>query len=63
MPSVDIKMFAGRTLDQKRALVRSVTDAVVESLGVRADAVSVRITETTRENSARGGTLHIDSQK
>jgi 4-oxalocrotonate tautomerase len=63
MPTVEIKMFVGRTLDQKRALVKGVTDAVVESLGLGADAVSVRITETTRENSARGGTLNIDSQK
>ena len=46
MPLVNIQMAAGRTPEQKRAVMTAVTDAVVEHLGVTTD--SVRVWPTSR---------------
>lgn len=60
MPSVTVEMFSGRTPLQKRALVRLVTDAVADSLGVDPAGVRVRIVETEKHHSAIGGVLRAD---
>ena len=39
MPEVIIELAQGRSLDQKRALVKDITDAVVRNCGVSPDAV------------------------
>jgi 4-oxalocrotonate tautomerase len=57
MPEVYIHAVEGRSKDQKRALIKDVTDAVVKSFGVAADAVLVEIVETSRDNKAKGGVL------
>jgi 4-oxalocrotonate tautomerase len=57
MPVVVISMKAGRTVEQKRNLVRSVMEAFVDSIGVSADAVEITIIESPLENFARGGVL------
>ncbi len=60
MPTLRIEMWSGRTMDQKRRLVRLVTDAVVEALGVPAQDVQIKIFEGEKENAARGGVLRSD---
>ncbi|GEL09075.1 2-hydroxymuconate tautomerase [Salisediminibacterium halotolerans] len=45
MPIVNVKMLEGRTDEQKRDLVKKVTDAVTESTGAPAERVSVVIDE------------------
>ena len=60
MPDIVVYMKEGRTVDQKRKLVRSLTDAVVNSLGVREDMVEVVIVDQPGHNFARGGTLLSD---
>lgn len=60
MPIVTIKIAKGRTLDQKRELVRSVTDAITDSIHVSPDNVWVEIDEFERENFATGGQLMAD---
>lgn len=55
MPYVTVKMFEGRTDDQKRALCEKVTEAVVETTGARAEAVVVFIEEMTKDNYAVAG--------
>lgn len=57
MPTIRIEMFSGRTMDQKRTLVRLVTDAVVQALGVDPSIVQIKIFETEKHNTARGGVL------
>jgi 4-oxalocrotonate tautomerase len=57
MPEVYVHAIEGRTKDQKRALIRDITDAVVKNFGVTADAVLVEIVETSRDNKAKGGVL------
>jgi 4-oxalocrotonate tautomerase len=60
MPIVSIKIAKGRSIEQKRNLVRSITDSVVSTLDVKPEWVTVLIEELDRENWATGGELHID---
>ena len=57
MPEVYVHAVEGRTLDQKRALVRDITAAVVKNFSVSADSVMVQIVELAKENKAKGGVL------
>ena len=45
MPEIYVHAVEGRTLDQKRALVRDITAAVVKNFNVPADSVMVEIVE------------------
>ncbi len=60
MPIITLKIAQGRSLDQKRELVKSVTAAVVKVLAVEPEWVSIVIDEYDRENWATGGELHAD---
>lgn len=60
MPSVKIEMWSGRSLQQKRTLVRLVTDAIVEALGVKPEGVTIKIVEGEKENAAKAGVLRSE---
>lgn len=62
MPMVVVQMYDGRTLDQKRELVRGITDVMVRVTGVSAEGVHVVIEEVKRENWSIGGKLWPDRQ-
>lgn len=55
MPIVQVKMLAGRTSEQKKALVVEVTRALVETIGTSADQVNVLIEEYEPEDWAFAG--------
>ena len=57
MPEVYVHAVEGRSKDQKRALIKDITDAVVKNFGVTADAVLVEILESSGDNKAKGGVL------
>lgn len=57
MPRVIIQAVEGRSRDQKRALVKSVTDAVVESFGVEPKTVTIVIEDIPKANFAKAGVL------
>ncbi len=57
MPEIYVHAVEGRTLEQKRALVRDITDAVVKNFDVAAANVMVQIIESSKENKAKGGVL------
>jgi 4-oxalocrotonate tautomerase len=57
MPTVQIEMFEGRTIEQKKALVAKVTQAIVESVGAPPENVTIIIREMARENHAKAGIL------
>jgi 4-oxalocrotonate tautomerase len=57
MPEVYVHAIEGRSKEQKRALIKDITDAVVRNFGVTADAVLVEIVESSRDNKAKGGVL------
>jgi len=57
MPEIYVHAVEGRTLDQKRALVRDITEAVVKNFNVNAESVMVQIVESPKHNKAKGGVL------
>lgn len=60
MPMVHVEMLDGRSLDQKRALVRGITDVVARECRVDPAGVHVLIHELSSENWADAGTLERD---
>ncbi|HZU15594.1 MAG TPA: 2-hydroxymuconate tautomerase [Candidatus Dormibacteraeota bacterium] len=62
MPLVQISMREGRTREQKRRLVRLVTEAMVEAVGARRERVTVVIHELPAEDWATGGLLLADEE-
>jgi 4-oxalocrotonate tautomerase len=57
MPEIYVHAVKGRSHEQKRALVKDITDAVVKNFSVPADAVVVEIVETEPTLKAKGGVL------
>ena len=57
MPIVRIDVWSGRTPEQKQALIRNVTDAVVTSIGCPEQAVEVLLNEVDKSNWASGGVV------
>ena len=62
MPVINVKLVEGRTVEQKRAMVKAVTRAVSESLGVAESAIWISIEDLKAENLAQGGELRLDRQ-
>ncbi|MFZ6641037.1 4-oxalocrotonate tautomerase [Undibacterium sp. TC4M20W] len=62
MPTINVQMFEGRTLEQKRAFVKAVTEASAQTLGCSLDAVDIIIQEIKREDWASGGILWSDKK-
>ena len=57
MPEIVIYALSGRSADQKRALVKDMTDAMVKNYGVPVDSVVVTIVETAASDKGKGGVL------
>lgn len=55
MPEVIVYAIAGRTAEQKKALMKDITDALVKNFGVKIDAVTVQIVESQKDSKAKGG--------
>jgi 4-oxalocrotonate tautomerase len=55
MPVIEVKMFAGRTNEQKSQLARRFTEVTVDTLGVKPEAVRVIIYDIPKENYAVAG--------
>jgi 4-oxalocrotonate tautomerase len=53
----------GRTLEQKRGLVKDITEAFVRNYGAAADAVTVQIVEAPKTDKAKGGVLFSEMGK
>jgi 4-oxalocrotonate tautomerase len=60
MPTIRVEMFEGRTAEQKRALVKAVTEAVVQTLGSKPEGVDVILYEVKKSEWATGGVLWSD---
>jgi len=60
MPLVTVKAVEGRTVEQKRALVKDITEAVVRDFKTEPDTVIVDIVEYSKDNFAKAGQLFID---
>lgn len=55
MPEIIVYAVEGRTNEQKKALMKDITDAVVKNFGTHIDSVTVQIVESPRVNKAKGG--------
>ena len=62
MPILQVEMLKGRTVEQKREMVRKVTEAVTETLDCPKEVVRIIIREMEWENFAKAGILHVDSK-
>jgi 4-oxalocrotonate tautomerase len=60
MPEIVVHALEGRSVEQKRALIKDLTDAVVKNNDVDAGTVTINIVESAGENKARGGVLFSD---
>lgn len=50
MPIVQIEMLSGRSLEQKRAMVKEITDSLVKTINCKPEAVRIIIREMEKEN-------------
>ena len=63
MPLIEIHLLEGRTQEQKRKLLASVTEAVYESIGSPVASIRVWINEFSREDYMAAGELAADHTK
>jgi 4-oxalocrotonate tautomerase len=62
MPIIQVHLFEGRTVDQKRKLVASMTDAVVKSLDIKPEDVRIILEDMARHDYAIAGVLAADKK-
>lgn len=55
MPEVIVHALSGRSPEQKRRLMRAITDAVAEHFGVPAAGIVVQIVESDHDSKSKGG--------
>ncbi|WP_083856250.1 4-oxalocrotonate tautomerase [Reyranella massiliensis] len=60
MPMINVQMFEGRTIEQRRKLVKELTDGTCRALGCTPDAVQIILTDIKKENWAEAGKLFSD---
>ena len=60
MPEIHVFAAAGRTPDQKRGLMRDISEAVVKNFGVALDAVTVQIIEAPLHDKMKGGETFVE---
>jgi 4-oxalocrotonate tautomerase len=57
MPEVVVYILEGRSLEQKRGLVKDITAAVVKNAGTSPEQVTVSLVETPKASKGKGGVL------
>jgi 4-oxalocrotonate tautomerase len=60
MPIVEVKMLEGRTDDQKRKLVKEITEVICRTIDSTPEKVRVFINEMPKKHYAIGGVLESD---
>jgi len=60
MPHVMISLLEGRTVEQKREMVKAVTEAITRTLNAKPESVSIVINDLPATNFAREGILLSD---
>lgn len=62
MPIIHVHMLEGRSLDLKRNLVESMTEAVTKSLNVKPEAVRIILYDMAKNNYAIAGVLESEKK-
>lgn len=60
MPMIRVELFKGKSREQKRALAEALTQAMVDTVGSKREAVWVVINDVEKEDWAFGGELGVD---
>jgi 4-oxalocrotonate tautomerase len=60
MPILRVSLWTGRTKEEKAKLAKALTDTMVETARVPAQAVTIMFEELPKENWATGGELHTE---
>ena len=60
MPTLRVELFAGRTVEQKRALAKALTEACTNTLGTPAASVEVLFYDIQKHDWASAGELWSD---
>jgi len=60
MPILRVSLWTGRTKEEKAKLAKALTSAMVKTVGIPAEAVTVQFEELPKENWATGGRLHSE---
>jgi 4-oxalocrotonate tautomerase len=60
MPIIRIEMFKGRSREQKRLLVRELTDTFVRVAGGKPESVTIILQDIDKEDWGAAGTLVAD---
>jgi 4-oxalocrotonate tautomerase len=55
MPEVIVYCVEGRSAEQKKGLMKDITNAVVKNFGTQPEAVTVQIVESAKSSKAKGG--------
>ena len=63
MPTIRVEMFEGRTAEQKRNLVKALTQACVDTLGSKPESVDVLLFDVKPSDWATGGVLWSEKPK
>jgi 4-oxalocrotonate tautomerase len=63
MPFIQVYAYEGRTLEQKRKLVKGLTEATCAAYGVSPETVHVYLFDQPRTDAAQAGILAIDEEK
>jgi len=62
MPIIQVDMLKGRTVEQKREMVKEVTEAVARTANCPKESVKIIIREMEFENFSESGVLRIDKK-
>ena len=62
MPVIRIEMFK-RTQEQKKNLVRELTESFVKTCGGNKESIKILITEVDKKDWASGGIITADQEK
>ncbi len=60
MPEITVNMAEGRTMQQKAAMMRDITQALVTHLGVDPEVVVIQINEAPLGHKMKGGKTFIE---
>jgi 4-oxalocrotonate tautomerase len=60
MPTIHVTLFAGRTVEQKRAAAEAITKAACETLGSSPESVDIIFEDVEKQNWATAGKLWSD---
>ncbi len=63
MPEVVVYILEGRSLDQKRGLIKDITEAVVKNARTTPEQVTVSLVETQKINKGKGGVLFSEMKR